>query len=216
MALGPTRSSQEAFPAAPFAAKRRCPSALSTSCCISGGHCCSSGDIPAHPPLSLPKRIGGPQGSSGRYSHPPAPKIRSQPAGRAGGRALPLGRPTDGQGALARASHNSCAEGIARHAPPAEGAALPQKHLLAALVALLLGRVSSPTHVGRPSRTPETTPLTRPCRCQSTLSVVVAPQEVLPPALVPPSGRAAATVVPLARHNRGTLDAPPRRHSLWR
>jgi hypothetical protein len=90
MALGPTRSSQEAFPAAPFAAKRRCPSAFSTSCCISGGHCCSSA----------------------RLSHPPAPV----------------------------SARDRC----------------------------------------RPSRTPETTPPTRPCRCQSELAGLRAVQGGIP------------------------------------
>ncbi len=91
MALGPTRSSQEAFPAAPFAAKRRCPSAFSTSCCISGGHCCSSGDIPAHPPLSLLETVGRPRGS--RETTPPTRPCRCQ-SELAGLRAVQGGIPT--------------------------------------------------------------------------------------------------------------------------
>ena len=53
-----------------------------------------------------------------RLPRAPRPLKPSQAAGRAGGRGEPLERPTDGQGALASASHNACAGGIGRHVPP--------------------------------------------------------------------------------------------------
>ncbi len=55
----------------------------------------AQGGIPTHPPLKSGAKLQG--GWVGETS---------------------LGRRTDGQGALARASHNSCTEGIGRHVRP--------------------------------------------------------------------------------------------------
>ena len=117
---------------------------------------------PTRPFLSVPAHAG--RLCCARETAPPTRPQERQAAGRAGGRDEPLERPSGGQGALARASHNSCAQDIGRHMPLGKKLRFPMR-LLAARVALLLEVAWLPKHVGRRrGSSGEVCPPTRPSR----------------------------------------------------
>jgi hypothetical protein len=145
-----------------------------------GRHCCSSGGIPTRPPLLLPKHLGRQRGSSGRYSHPPAPKRSAKPQGGRVGETN-LRRRTRHQGALATKGAGGwdfC-----------WGDTLAAKvhwHRHGQLLGKSGGRQGSlcraqvqPGIVPWPHLLPY---CWRSSCCQSTLAVIVAAQEVFPPA----------------------------------
>jgi hypothetical protein len=158
--------------------------------------------VPAHPPLSAPKHGGGHCSSSEKYSHLPAPKKERQAAGWAGGRDLPLERRTGGQGALARASHNSCAEDIGRPVPLAERTALPESACWPHSLPYCWGVYSCQRTLAVFVALEELPHPPAPCcRCQSTLARRVSlKQKPHPPAQQLNEGRAAINRMRCACH----------------
>jgi hypothetical protein len=122
---------------------------------------------PGCPMVAAPlgaKALWPPLSCSGNCPAHPPPRKDGQAAGRVGGRDLSLEQRTCGQGALARASHNSCAQDIGRHMPLGKKLRFPMR-LLAARVALLLEVAWLPKHVGRRrGSSGEVCPPTRPSR----------------------------------------------------